>query len=183
MIQMIHIIGDSKADVICQIANALSISDESAEQLMLCLEEFEPSPSVLSTTFGFPNFPQGTIGFMVTTRKYNVNISKIALSSLLFLLGLVPTFGAILAAPGLIKDVGDSISSLNETEKAMTVLLRELSQNGEKELTRKNVRKAFSKYCKENAIIKDEIALNDVLNSLNDKGIIKIKMDSIQVLT
>lgn len=118
---------------------------------------------------------------MVMIQKVNINISKIAFAAISFLLGLVPILGNIYGASELLREVKGSISDLTDREKTMIILLRALSYGGKDILNIHSIRRAFRKYSIANSVVQDEAALNEILDSLDEKGLIEIKMEHIKV--
>ena len=61
-------------------------------------------------------------------------------------------------------------------------LLRALSYEGRDELSIVNIRRVFRKYSKVNAVLHNEENLNEILDSLDEKGLIEIKTETIKVM-
>ena len=178
---VIHITNASESQAIFNLSDTINIPIEQAKILLECIESLEPSSKGLNTHMELPDSKPGVLHLMVTTKKYNINISKLALSAGAFLLGLTP-IGTLLSAIDLINDVHESVSSMTEHEKAMTVFLRALSYNGQDELKIANIRRSFKKYAKESSSLKNIDDINNLLDSLADKHIIEIKTETIKVL-
>ena len=141
-----------------------------------------PSTEVYNRSSRLSESKPGVMQFMAVIHTVNINISKIALDVLSFLLGLVPVLGDIYGVTELANEVKSSISKLSDQEKAMIILLRALSSNGKKRLDIVNIRRVFRKYSKANSLLHSEAELNNVLNALDEKGLIEIKMESINVI-
>lgn len=146
------------------------------------LEEVHPSTEVYNTSVRFPESKPGVMHLMAKIHTVNINISKIALAALSFLLGLVSGLGNVYGAVELANELKTSISKLSAPENAMIILLRALSSDGKDKLNIINIRRVFRKYSKANSLLYREEELNNILDSLDEKGLIEIKMESIKVI-
>lgn len=178
----IHISDVTEGVGIKEISRTLNLPNEESEIILNCLKELNPSKLVFNCYTEFPKSEPGCMQFMMLLKKYNINISKAVLSILSWLLGLVPILGDISSLSEFGKNLKDSVSLLSDEEKALIVCLRTLSHDGETELQISNIRRAFRKYARNNAFFKDEKNLNHALDSLSEKGLIIIKMETIQVV-
>lgn len=178
----IKIYNATEREAINAIATNLNCDLELSQTLIQCLQELQPSQEVYNSSMQFPKSKPGVIQLMVMIHKMNINISKAALEVLSFLLGLIPVFGTIHGAGELCVKIKGSIVKLTEHEKAMIILLRALSYEGRDELSIVNIRRVFRKYSKVNAVLHNEENLNEILDSLDEKGLIEIKTETIKVM-
>ena len=178
----IKISNATEQEVINAITTNLNCDLELSQTLIHCLQELQPSQEVYNHSAQFPEPEPGIMQLMVMIHKINVNISKVALEALSFLLGLIPVLGTIHGVGELCIKMQGSIVKLTEHEKAMIILLRALSYDGRDELSIVNIRRVFRKYSKVTAVLNDEEKLNEVLDSLDEKGLIEIKTETVKVL-
>lgn len=179
---IIHVSNATKQGASQEIALQLGCEIDVSQTFVDFLEEVHPSTEVYNRSLRLPESKPGVMQFMAVIHTVNINISKIALDVLSFLLGLVPILGDIYGVTELANEVKSSISKLSDQEKAMIILLRALSSNGKERLDIVNIRRVFRKYSKANSLLHSEAELNNVLNALDEKGLIEIKMESINVI-
>jgi type I site-specific restriction-modification system, R (restriction) subunit and related helicases len=168
-------------DELCnELSKCIKINGEEAKHL---IENLEQISEVCNIVGELPHQNSGRIGFMVIVKKYNINISKIALAALAYILGLMPGFG-LLTHIEFLKEGINAIVPLTDKQKAMVIFLEKLSYNGKVELNLSYIRRIFKRYS--NIQEEDSNNLGDVnrlLDDLCDKGIIEIRTEKIRVLS
>ena len=168
-------------DELCnELSKCIKINGEEAKHL---IENLEQISEVCNIVGELPHQNSGRIGFMVIVKKYNINISKIALAALAYILGLMPGFG-LLTHIEFLKEGINAIVPLTDKQKAMVIFLEKLSYKGKIELNLSYIRRIFKRYS--NIQEEDSNNLGDVnrlLDDLCDKGIIEIRTEKIRVLS
>lgn len=172
----------SESEVFKSLKDKLKISSEQSEVLIDFIELIEPTPQLLNITTEFPEFSRDCSYFMIIKKKYNINISILAFTSLAFILGFIPYLNLGLSIFELFKGSKEAISSLTEREKAMAIFLKKLSYDGKEELSLVSIHRAFKKYSNINSNLDFQKDINTLLDSLDEKGIIKIKTEKIKIL-
>lgn len=172
----------SESEVFKSLKDKLKISSEQSEVLIDFIELIEPTPQLLNITTEFPEFSRDCSYFMIIKKKYNINISILAFTSLAFILGFIPYLNLGLSIFELFKGSKKAISSLTEREKAMAIFLKKLSYDGKEELSLVSIHRAFKKYSNINSNLDFQKDINTLLDSLDEKGIIKIKTEKIKIL-
>lgn len=165
-----------------ELSIALNINTEQANAITEFINLMEPKPELFNIKTEYPEVSPGAIGFMVVVKKYNINVSKIALSALAYLLNFIPVFNVGSATINLMLDINGAISFLTDKEKAMAIFLKKLSYDGKEVLSAVTVRRTFKKYSKVTSNMGIQDDLNSLLDSLDKKGIIEIKTKTIKVL-
>lgn len=172
----------SESEVFKSLKDKLKISSEQSEVLIDFIELIEPTSQLLNITTEFPEFSRDCSYFMIIKKKYNINISILAFTSLAFILGFIPYLNLGLSIFELFKGSKKAISSLTEREKAMAIFLKKLSYDGKEELSLVSIHRAFKKYSNINSNLDFQKDINTLLDSLDEKGIIKIKTEKIRIL-
>ena len=172
----------SESEVFKSLKDKLKISSEQSEVLIDFIELIEPTPQLLNITTEFPEFSRDCSYFMIIKKKYNINISILAFTSLAFILGFIPYLNLGLSIFELFKGSKEAISALTDREKAMAIFLKKLSYDGKEELSLVSIHRAFKKYSNINSNLDFQKDINTLLDSLDEKGIIKIKTEKIKIL-
>lgn len=174
----------SESEVKQNLVNRLKINYEQAGTLVDFIELIDKTLSLddIDIDIKFPKYRDDCICYMMLTKKYSINISMLALASLAFILGLVPVLSFGLSTFDFVKVFPKAISRLTDREKAMAIFLNKLSYDGKEELSLVSIRRIFKKYFETNSNLEFQDDINSLLDSLDEKGIIKIKTEKIKVL-
>jgi hypothetical protein len=113
---MFSIDNASKHKLSKELSECIEISEEQAKYLIENLEQIKEVCKVTEIL----QQNGGYMGFMVMVKNYNINISKIALAALAYILNLMPGFG-ILTHIEFFKESINSIVSLTDEQKAMVI--------------------------------------------------------------
>ena len=168
-------------DELCnELSKCIKINGDEAKHLIENLEQISEVCNIVSE---LPHQNSGCIGFMVIVKKYNINISKIALAALAYILGLMPGFG-LLTHIEFLKEGINAIVPLTDKQKAMVIFLEKLSYNGKVELDLSYIRRIFKRYSNIQEENSNNLCdVNRLLDDLCDKGIIEIRTEKIRVLS
>jgi type I site-specific restriction-modification system, R (restriction) subunit and related helicases len=174
----------SESEVKQNLVNRLKINYEQAGTLVDFIELMGQTSRLedIDIDIDFPEYRDNCISCMMITKKYSINISMLALASLTFILGLVPVLSFGLSTFDFVKVFPKVISRLTDREKAMAIFLNKLSYDGKEELSLVSIRRTFKKYFNNNPNVNFQDDINTLLDSLDEKGIIKIKTEKIKVL-
>lgn len=174
----------SESEVKQNLVNRLKINYEQAGTLVDFIELMGQTSRLedIDIDIDFPEYRDNCISCMMITKKYSINISMLALASLTFILGLVPVLSFGLSTFDFVKVFPKAISRLTDREKAMAIFLNKLSYDGKEELSLVSIRRTFKKYFDNNPNVNFQDDINTLLDSLDEKGIIKIKTEKIKVL-
>lgn len=174
----------SESEVKQNLVNRLKINYEQAGTLVDFIELMGQTSRLedIDIDIDFPEYRDNCISCMMITKKYSINISMLALASLTFILGLVPVLSFGLSTFDFVKVFPKAISRLTDREKAMAIFLNKLSYDGKEELSLVSIRRTFKKYFDNNPNVNFQDDINILLDSLDEKGIIKIKTEKIKVL-
>mgnify|MGYP003093584705 CR=1 FL=1 len=174
----------SESEVKQNLVNRLKINYEQAGTLVDFIELMGQTSRLedINIDIDFPEYRDNCISCMMITKKYSINISMLALASLTFILGLVPVLSFGLSTFDFVKVFPKAISRLTDREKAMAIFLNKLSYDGKEELSLVSIRRTFKKYFDNNPNVNFQDDINILLDSLDEKGIIKIKTEKIKVL-
>lgn len=174
----------SESEVKQNLVNRLKINYEQAGTLVDFVELMGQTSRLedIDIDIDFPEYRDNCISCMMITKKYSINISMLALASLTFILGLVPVLSFGLSTFDFVKVFPKAISRLTDREKAMAIFLNKLSYDGKEELSLVSIRRTFKKYFNNNLNVNFQDDINTLLDSLDEKGIIKIKTEKIKVL-
>lgn len=174
----------SESEVKQNLVNRLKINYEQAGTLVDFIELMGQTSRLedIDIDIDFPEYRDNCISCMMITKKYSINISMLALASLTFILGLVPVLSFGLSTFDFVKVFPKAISRLTDREKAMAIFLNKLSYDGKEELSLVSIRRTFKKYFNNNPNVNFQDDINTLLDSLDEKGIIKIKTEKIKVL-
>lgn len=174
----------SESEVKQNLVNRLKINYEQAGTLVDFVELMGQTSRLedIDIDIDIPEYRDNCISCMMITKKYSINISMLALASLTFILGLVPVLSFGLSTFDFVKVFPKAISRLTDREKAMAIFLNKLSYDGKEELSLVSIRRTFKKYFNNNPNVNFQDDINTLLDSLDEKGIIKIKTEKIKVL-
>lgn len=174
----------SESEVKQNLVNRLKINYEQSGTLVDFIELMGQTSRLedIDIDIDFPEYRDNCISCMMITKKYSINISMLALASLTFILGLVPVLSFGLSTFDFVKVFPKAISRLTDREKAMAIFLNKLSYDGKEELSLVSIRRTFKKYFDNNPNVNFQDDINTLLDSLDEKGIIKIKTEKIKVL-
>lgn len=155
-------------------------SDSESKAILYSISEIGCSSDVFNEFSVFPDSKSGSMSFMMTIKKYNINITNVAINALSFLLGLTP-IGVVISALDTCKNSISSFQILTDREKAMIIFLREISINGKLEIKISNIIECFNNENNKCEINNRENLLK-LLDSLADKNLIIIRTESIKVV-
>ena len=171
----------SESEVKQNLVNRLKINYEQAGTLVDFVELMGQTSRLedidIDIDIDIPEYRDNCISCMMITKKYSINISMLALASLTFILGLVPVLSFGLSTFDFVKVFPKAISRLTDREKAMAIFLNKLSYDGKEELSLVSIRRTFKKYFNNNPNVNFQDDINTLLDSLDEKGIIKIKTE------
>lgn len=117
----------------------------------------------------------------VTVGNRSICISKTTLALLSCLLGFTP-LGNISQIGELLKDLGDSIKQLSDEEKILLAYLKSAHKDIHRDLLTKELKDTINSKSNKGLLIKTEEELNNLLDSLAEKNLIKIRMTTIIIL-
>lgn len=166
-----------------KLSHAFGFQVTSCEGLLHALESLNLGESVFEIDDSF--YSGGSPGILYTIvqiHKYTLDVDKIALSCLMFLLGLLP-FGCIIAPIEAIKDISSAIKTPTEKESVVYVLLKQLAKDGVRSFGTNDLVKSFlSNSACDRSAFKNKADVFDVLDSLSDKGLLMVRTRSVEVL-
>lgn len=170
----------NKYSIIKLICNDTGVQEKDAEIILEFLSQNEFAKDKFSSFSSFPDPIPGVMQMMVMIKKYNINISKLALTAISFLLGLVPVVGGILSGVELIHSSSECIEELTVLEQALLVYLREVSNDATIPVSIDGIYKAYVDKSK-NKDFNNKKSIDALLDSLADKNLIEIRTNRVIV--
>lgn len=171
----------NERNIINLIRDDTGVQEKDAKIILSCISQNGFTQDKFSSFTSFPDSKPGMMQMMVMINKYNINISKLALTAISFLLGLIPVVGNTISSIELIHNLSDCIEELSDTEKALLIYLREISNNATISVSIDGIYKGFICEDNKNKDFNNKKSINSLLDSLADKGLIEIRTNKVIV--
>lgn len=179
----------NKNEIIRIIENNGEYSKEQAIAIFDFLEAVKPVESIFSVKYEIDDYKgiaSGGYGdshrsrFVAKKKNYYINVKNISKDLILIFLGFLPYSSILLVPYELSESIHENIVKLSDEEKEMYIIVKELTNNGTKEINRNALLKQYKinmNYTKKERYEK----FRSVIDGLVDKKLIINKSTNITI--